>query len=338
MSLTVLKPGMLSSFQDNGRTGWQHQGIPVAGAMDERAHRLANLLAGNSADHACLEITLVGPTLRLEAPTCLAIGGADLGATLNGVAVPPLRPILGRAGDVLAFSTRPRHEHGVRAYLAVHGGYALDAVMGSESTYLRSGFGGWHGRALAKNDQIGLRAPLRGGDAALQTLAATLDDLRIYLPAPLVHMPRAALRLLPGAHWEAFDEASRQTLVQEAFKISPQSDRMGYRLSGPHLSLSKPREMLSEAASFGTIQVPAGGQPIILMADRQTTGGYPKIAQVASADLPLLAQCAPGQVLRFAMTGLEEAQRLDNARERAYLSLENSLQPLRALLAQHASS
>ncbi|WP_144632364.1 biotin-dependent carboxyltransferase family protein [Bordetella genomosp. 13] len=336
MSLTVLKPGLLSSFQDDGRTGWQHLGIPVAGAMDERAHRLANLLAGNSTDHATLEITLVGPTLRFDAPACLAIGGADLGAALNGIPIPPLRPMLARAGDVLTFSSRPRHERGVRAYLAVHGGYAIDPVMDSESTYLRSGFGGWQGRALAKDDRIGLRVVLQGDDAAQDSLAETLDDLRIYLPAPLVHMPREALRVLPGAHWDAFDEASRQRLVQEVFQISPQSDRMGYRLSGPHLALAKPREMLSEAASFGTIQVPAGGQPIILMADRQTTGGYPKIAQVASADLPLLAQYAPGQALRFAMIGLEEAQRLDNARERAYRGLEESLQALRALLAQHA--
>lgn len=338
MSLTVLKPGMQSSFQDDGRTGWQHLGIPVAGAMDERAHRLANLLVGNPAGHASLEITLVGPTLRFDAPACVAIGGADLGATLNGIGLPPLRPVLARADDVLAFSSRPRHERGVRAYLAVHGGYAIDPVMGSESTYLRSGFGGWHGRALAREDRIGLRTALGGGDAALDKLADALDDLRIYLPAPLVHMPREALRVLPGAHWEAFDEASRQRLVQEVFQISPQSDRMGYRLSGPHLSLGKPREMLSEAASFGTIQVPAGGQPIILMADRQTTGGYPKIAQVASADLPLLAQYAPGQALRFAMIGLEEAQRLDNARERAYRDLEHSLQALRDMLAQHTST
>lgn len=333
---TVLKPGMLSSFQDMGRTGWQHLGIPVAGAMDERAHRLANLLAGNTASHATLEITLVGPTLRFDAPACLAIGGADLGATLNGTAVPPLRPMLARQGDVLAFATRPRHERGVRAYLAVHGGYELEPVMGSESTYLRSGFGGWHGRALNKDDRIALRRPLQGDEAALQALAGALDDLRIYLPAPLVHMPRQALRILPGAHWDAFDADSRRRLVEDAFQISPQSDRMGYRLTGPNLALGKPREMLSEAASFGTIQVPAGGQPIILMADRQTTGGYPKIAQVASADLPLLAQYAPGQSVRFAMIGLEEAQRLDNARERAYRDLSSSLQALRELLAQHA--
>ncbi|SAI67760.1 histidine kinase inhibitor antagonist [Bordetella ansorpii] len=338
MSLTVLKPGMLSSFQDDGRTGWQHLGVPVAGAMDERAHRLANLLVGNPAGHASLEITLVGPTLRFDAPACVAIGGADLGATLNGIGIPPLRPMLARAGDVLTFSSRPRHERGVRAYLAVHGGYAIDPVMGSESTYLRSGFGGWHGRPLAREDRIGLHAALRGNDTALDKLADALDDLRIYLPAPLVHMPREALRVLPGAHWEAFDETSRQRLVQAVFQISPQSDRMGYRLSGPNLSLGKPREMLSEAASFGTIQVPAGGQPIILMADRQTTGGYPKIAQVASADLPLLAQYAPGQALRFAMIGLEEAQRLDNARERAYRDLEHSLQALRGMLAQHTSA
>nr|WP_277405233.1 biotin-dependent carboxyltransferase family protein [Achromobacter xylosoxidans] len=249
---------MLSSFQDRGREGYQHQGIPAAGAMDERAHRLANALAGNSGDPATLEMTLTGPTLRFDAPACFALAGADLGATLNGQEIPPHRPLVARAGDTLAFGARPAN--GVRAYLAVHGGFALAPVMGSETTYLRSGFGG------------------------------------------------------------------------SEFRISPQSDRMGYRLQGPALSMSQPRQMLSEAACFGTVQVPSGGEAIILMADRQTTGGYPKIAQIASVDLPLLAQYAPGRALRFAMIELDEAQRLDGERERAFAQLLDALAPLRALL------
>jgi len=332
---TVLKPGMLSSFQDRGREGCQHQGIPAAGAMDERAHRLANALAGNTQDCATLEITLAGPTLRFDAPACFALAGADLGATLNGQDIPRHRPLVARAGDTLAFGARPAL--GVRAYLAVHGGYALPPVMGSQATYLRSGFGGFHGRALAKGDQVPLARPLPVG-ANLDALAQALWNLRVYLPSALGGRTRAGIRFLPGRHWNEFSAASRRAFAEAEFRISPQSDRMGYRLTGPALAMDAPRQMLSEAACFGTVQVPAGGEAIILMADRQTTGGYPKIAQIATVDLPLLAQCAPGHALRFEPIPLEEAQRLDAARERAFAQLHEALAPLRALLNDGESS
>ena len=331
MSVTVLKPGMLSSFQDRGREGYQHQGIPAAGAMDERAHRLANALAGNLDEHATLEMTLTGPTLRFDAAACFALAGADLGATLNGQDIPIHRPLVARAGDTLAFGAKPAA--GVRAYLAVHGGFALPRVMGSESTYLRSGFGGFQGRALAKGDQVPLHAPLPA-DRDLDALQEALWNQRVYLPASLGAKRREHIRFLPGMHWDEFSEATREAFDGGAeFRISPQSDRMGYRLLGPALSMSQPRQMLSEAACFGTVQVPSGGEAIILMADRQTTGGYPKIAQVASVDLPVLAQCAPGQTLRFQLIALEDAQRLDSERERAFTQLQDALAPLRALLA-----
>lgn len=330
MSLSVIKPGMLSSFQDRGREGYQHQGIPAAGAMDERAHRLANALAGNAGDPATLEITLTGPTLRLNAPACFALAGADLGATLNGQVVPLHRPLVGRTGDVLAFGARPAV--GVRAYLAVHGGFALTPVMGSETTYLRSGFGGFHGRALAKGDEVPLRRPLADG-RDLDALQKDLWNLRVYLPAALGNKRRETIRFLPGMHWPEFSQASRRAFAASEFRISAQSDRMGYRLQGPSLSMHQPRQMLSEAACFGTVQVPSGGEAIILMADRQTTGGYPKIAQIATVDLPALAQCAPGQALRFQQIELEEAQHLDGERERAFAQLQDALVPLRALLA-----
>ncbi|CAB3718738.1 5-oxoprolinase subunit C family protein [Achromobacter kerstersii] len=329
MSLTVIKPGMLSSFQDAGRNGYQHQGIPAAGAMDERAHRLANALAGNAGAPATLEITLTGPTLRFDAPACFALAGADLGATLNGQDIAPHRPLVACAGDTLAFGARP--PTGVRAYLAVHGGFALPAVMGSESTYLRSGFGGFQGRALAKGDHIALRTPL-AAHRDLKALRDALWNLRIYLPGTLGNTRRAAIRFLPGLHWHEFSDATRDAFSGAEFRVSPQSDRMGYRLTGPALALEQPRQMLSEAACFGTVQVPSGGEAIILMADRQTTGGYPKIAQIATVDLPALAQTAPGDTLRFALISLDDAQRLDAERERAFTQLHEALAPLRALL------
>ncbi|MDQ8031014.1 MAG: biotin-dependent carboxyltransferase family protein [Bordetella sp.] len=332
MSLTVQKPGLLSTFQDEGRAGFQHQGIPAAGAMDARAHRLANVLAGNTADEATLEITLMGPVLRFEAPACIALAGADLGATLDGEPLPLLRPLVVRAGAVLAFGAP---QTGTRAYLAVHGGFALDPVMGSYSTYLRSGFGGFQGRALARGDRVGFRHALTDEPARLDALARELWELRIYLPATLRALQRSTVRFLPGLHWDEFNQASRHAFAEGEYRISAQSDRMGYRLDGPTLAMTAPRQILSEATSFGTVQVPAGGQPIVLMADRQTTGGYPKLAQIAAVDLPVLAQFAPGQTLRFAPIALDEAQQLDAARAQAFAALEAALAPLRAQLAGH---
>lgn len=326
MSLSVLKPGLLSTFQDAGRHGHQHLGIPVSGAMDWRAHALANLLAGNDTRPATLEITLAGPVLRFEAPTCFALAGADLNATLDGEPLAWSRPQWARAGQVLAFGA-PRH--GARTYLAVHGGFALTPVMGSCSTYVRSALGGWQGRALRAGDRIGLARALPPHVDGLQTL---LDSLRIYLPAALGDPARTRLRVLAGAHWDAFSTASQQTLLESEFRISAQADRMGYRLQGPMLALSSARQFLSEAVSFGTVQVPPGGEAIVLMADRQTTGGYPKLAQVASIDLPALAQRLPGATLRFSLIDLETAQRLDQARHAALMTLHDALQPLRACL------
>ncbi|AHV93538.1 biotin-dependent carboxyltransferase family protein [Bordetella holmesii] len=331
MSITVLKPGMLSTFQDEGRYGYQHQGIPVAGAMDERAHRLANLLAGNSAQPATLEITLTGPTLRFDSAACFALAGADLDATLDGKPLCMHRPLIARPGSVLAFGAPVQ---GARSYLAVYGGFALDPVMDSSSTYLRSGFGGWQGRALRKDDRVGLARPLRAQSDVLDPLAQALWDTRIYLPATLRNTPRDVLRVLPGPHWAEFSERTRTDFLSQAFRISAQSDRMGYRLQGPSLLMEQPRQILSEATCFGTIQVPAGGEAIVLMADRQTTGGYPKLAQIASVDLPSLAQRMPGEQVRFALIELEQAQELDAARARAFDELHAGLQSLRDPLLQ----
>jgi biotin-dependent carboxylase-like uncharacterized protein len=335
MTITISKPGLLSSFQDLGRLGYQHQGVPVAGAMDARAHRLASLLAGNDpARTASLEITLQGPTLRFERAACFALSGAALGAALNGTPLPVNRPLLARAGDVLAFGS-PGGAPGLRAYLAVHGGFVLPRVLDSESTYLRSGFGGHHGRALAKGDAIGLRTRLKVD--GLDALEDELWDIRLYLPGTLAVQARAAVRAMPGRQWHGFTQAARDAFANAAFTVTPQSERMGYRLSGPILSMETPRQMLSEATCFGTVQVPADGAPIVLMADRQTTGGYPKIAQVASVDLPVLAQTAPGSTIRFEMISLEDAQRLDGDRETAFARLAAALAPLRALYARHTT-
>ena len=330
MSLSVIRPGMLSTFQDLGRQGWQHLGVPVAGAMDARAHRLANLLAGNLDDTATLEVTVTGPTLRFDSACCVALSGAGFSLTRNGEPAALNRPLVMRAGDVLAFGARL---HGARAYLAVHGGFALEPRMGSTSTYLRGRMGGWQGRALQRGDRVGLRRPLDA--AALEPLARTLWDIRVYLPRAIAERARRAVRIIRSEQWPDFSAESCAALITEPFRIGPDSERMGYRLQGPTLALARPRQMISEAITFGTIQVPVGGQPIVLMADRQTTGGYPKIACVASVDLPLLAQMAPGDTVRFELVTLAQAQRLDAGREAALALLALQLAPLRQALLLH---
>ena len=330
MSVNVIKPGMLATFQDLGRVGYQHLGVPVAGSMDARAHRLANLLAGNAGDVATLEITLSGPTLRFEQPACIAICGADLSPHVRNKPIPLNRPIVLKAGSELSFAER---RHGARCYLAVFGGFAIANVLGSASTYVRSGMGGWHGRALRKGDQIGLNASLMS--SGLKALSRKLWEIEVYLPAALSSSPRKTVRIVKGAQWKDFSPESCAAMITQPFRISPDSERMGYRLQGPMIALSEPRQMISEATSFGTIQVPSGGQPIVLMADRQTTGGYPKIAHVAAVDLPLLAQMLPGDMVRFEPISLVQAQELDAKREVAFIALKDQLEPLRQVLQSH---
>jgi len=330
MSVLVLKPGPLSSLQDLGRHGFQRFGVIVSGAMDEWAHRVANLLVGNTGDDATLEVTLMGPSLQFEQTALVAITGADLSPRIGDAALPLGRPILVRAGSQLDFG---RRSHGCRAYLAVHGGFAVEPVMGSRSTYLRAGFGGFEGRALRKGDRL----PIGAGDArdVFPSLAHELEAGGGAFAAfrdgegPVPPHPCPAserIRFVAGQQWEAFTEEAHERFVRDAFRVSANSDRMGYRLEGTGLPLRAPLEMISEGVAFGTVQVPPDGNPIVLMADRQTAGGYPKIAAIASVDLPLVAQAVPQQEVRFERIGLEEAQRL-------YLQREQAIDRLRASVA-----
>lgn len=331
MSITVIKPGLLSSFQDLGRHGHQHLGVPVGGAMDVRAHRLANLLAGNDEDQASLEITLKGPQLRFDAASCIAISGADLAPALNQQPIPNNRPVIVQAGDVLTFGTRRR---GLRAYLAVHGGFCLPCVLGSRSTYMRGTLGGLQGRSLRANDRLALNQALDSTQAP--ALSEALWKIKVYLPALLGNTHRRDVRIIAGPHADRFTPESWQQLLSADWRVAAQSERMGYRLDGPVLNLADTRQLLSEGTSFGTIQVPADGQPIILMADRQTTGGYARIAHVATVDLPVIAQTMPGEHLRFRDISLGEAQQLDHEREAAFERLFRGVADIRTLLGDAA--
>jgi antagonist of KipI len=311
MTMRVLRPGLLTTVQDLGRRGYQNQGVVVGGAVDTLALRLANLLVGNPQGAAALEVTLQGPRLAVEDDAWIAVGGGDLTSMLDGQRIPLWRPVLARRGSLLEFGA-PRL--GCRAYLAVAGGFDAPQVLGSRSTYLRAGIG----RALRKGDVLtpGVALPLPASRASCFPHPSLLPD---YSPHPV-------LRVLRGNQFAAFTAESRERFFQQAYTVTPQSDRMGCRLSGPVLELQQDEQMISEAVTCGSLQVPPAGAPILLLADRQTTGGYPKIGQVAAVDLPLAAQVPPGGTVRFQEITLAEAHEL-------YLKREAALQQLEAALA-----
>jgi len=324
----VLKPGLFTTVQDLGRPGYQKTGLVVSGALDAVALRTANLLVGNPATAAGLECTLRGPVLRFEADTLLALSGADLAATIAGQPVPLGRPVAVRAGAVLAFGA-PKLAG--RAWLAVAGGVAVPLVLGSRATYLRAALGGLSGRALRAGDALPvgewpalarrlfdtLKPAETAGWASARWLAAS--EAAAPLGMPLV------VRALPGPEYAQFAPSSQQSFWQELFTVTTEADRMGCRLSGPALTRATTAELLSSAVTFGTVQVPPGGQPIVLLADCQTTGGYPRLAQVISADLGRLAQALPGTRLRFQPVSLAEAQALYLAQERRLRTLERAV-------------
>jgi len=309
--LHVLRPGMFTTVQDLGRWGWQQYGIVVGGAMDLAGARLANMLAGNEPGAALLECTLSGPTIRFERDTLIAIGGGDFTPMLDGVPLPLWRPVLVRSGSTLQMGVA---RTGCRCYLAVAGGIDVAPVLGSRSTYLRAVIGGVEGRMLRAGDRLpaGASGPL--AQAISERLG--IPDQEPFRAAPWRVSPellppyteRPVLGVLPGRHRGLFAEEALERFWQTDYTVSSQSDRMGYRLQGAPLQLAHKQDLLSEAVPMGTIQVPPDGQPIILMADRQTTGGYPVIGYVTTADLPVLAQVKPGARICFRPVTLAVAE------------------------------
>lgn len=312
--LTIHKSGMQTTVQDLGRTGFQKYGVVAAGAMDPYALRMANLLVGNEENAAALEITLMGPSIHFEEAHVISICGGDLTPQLDGKAVKSWRAITAAKGQTLTFG-KPRS--GSRCYMAVAGGIDVPAVMGSRSTYIRAGLGGYQGRALESGDQLAI-----GEASAAQQ--STAQNRSWFVPSPS-YSPNPVIRVTKGRQFELFSEQSQKYFLSETFSVNPQSDRMGYRLDGPRLALAEAQEMISEAVVFGSIQVPADGNPIILMADRQTAGGYPKIAEVITVDLPLISQLKPGGHLRFTEISIEEAQRLLKLQEKTINCLKRAI-------------
>ena len=294
MSVLVKTSGPLTTVQDEGRFFYQSSGIRPSGVMDGAAYEAANALVGNAKGEAVLEMTFLGAALEFQSAAWFALTGADMQAKLDGVPVERYRAVKAEAGQTLTVGMAVS---GCRGYLAVRGGFDVPLVMGSRSTDVSAKLGGFGGRALKAGD-------------VLPTLPAddwTPTDLRYEPP---VYESEITVRVVPGPQQEYFTAAGVDTFFSAVYEISPNSDRMGLRLDGPEIESISGTDIVSDGIVFGSIQVPSGGVPIILMADHQTAGGYAKIGTVLSFDLPKLAQARPGDKVRFARISAEEAQAL----------------------------
>jgi len=312
--IRVIKPGMLTTVQDLGRWGYQAEGVPVAGPMDCCAHRAANALVGNAPDLATLEVTLLGPELEVSDERGIAIVGAEFAVTLDGREVPWNSAFVANAGSRLRFGARRR---GARAYVAVAGGIATPPTLGSRATHLIGAMGGVQGRALQAGDVLPLGRVARAALPAVRARAGSALP-----PLPSGH---ARVRVLEGPQADYFEASALDALQSGPYIISNTSDRMGFRLEGPTLRHARGADIISDATPLGVLQVPAEGQPILLMADRQTAGGYPKLATVISADIPIAGQLGPGDAISFVVCSLREAMAALIAQERALMALEGAV-------------
>ncbi|MFA9556384.1 biotin-dependent carboxyltransferase family protein [Evansella sp. AB-rgal1] len=305
----VLEPGLHTTVQDLGRIGYQKYGIGQSGVMDDYSFQLGNLLLGNDRNAAGLEITMLGPNLRIVKDVVIAITGANLSPAVNGEPVAMWSTLFLHKGDELQFG---KPQIGARAYILVAGGIEVSEVMGSRSTNIKGRFGGWEGRALEKEDVI-VGSNLTSKFLRKRTLAHDV-------------LPNMSgddeIRVISGPQEDMFSEEAITAFYQSSFKITTSSDRMGYRLEGEYLHCENQGEMITDAVALGSIQVPGDGNPIVLMADRQTSGGYPKIANVISVDMWKVAQRLPGQALTFKKIELEEAHQELHKREKIFKQLQ----------------
>ncbi len=316
--LKIQEPGIHSTIQDLGRFGYQDLGVPVSGALDATSFRLANALAGNDEKMAAIEILLQGPTIEVCAETVsIALAGTSTPIEVLGETprlVPPWQSLMLRQGEV--FRIGPVRGS-VGCYLAIEGGFDLEPILGSLSTYVRAGLGGFNGGRLAQGDEL----PLRQDSVPERT------EVRLAKWPDLA--PRERLRVVLGPQLGDFKEDSVETFLNAAYRVSPQADRMGFRLDGPPLSHARDFNIVSDGIATGAIQVPGSGQPIVLLADRQTTGGYPKIATIISADLPAAGRLKPGDPVRFIAVEVKQAEAIRRKDEEEIMAMIAGIVPAR---------
>ena len=312
MGIRVLKAGMLTTVQDLGRNGYQSQGFSVAGVMDVRSFKIANLLLDNPENEAVLEFTLIGPTLQFTSATIIAITGGDFTPTLNGEPVPMYEAIYVNRGDILKFGSA---RTGSRGYIAFSSYLDIPVVMGSRCTNLKSQIGGFKGRKLRDEDYIGFRMKRRYLPYFLSRKLKPDDFSK----------EQETLRVVLGPQDELFSKQGIDTFLSEEYTVTSDFDRMGCRLEGAFIARKDEKDMISDGIAYGSVQVPSHGKPIILLSDRQTTGGYPKIATVASVDIPKLVQRKTDHKIKFEAISVQEAQKLYREEEKAYEKMRNSI-------------
>jgi biotin-dependent carboxylase-like uncharacterized protein len=299
--ITILKPAVQTTVQDLGRHGFRHLGVGGSGAMDRLSLMIGNYLVGNAATTAALELCMPPARIRLDASCAIALTGADCPARLDDTPVGVGCRIVVQAGQTLDLSAA---HSGTRAYLCISGGIDVPQVLGSRSTDLHAGMGGLEGRLLRRGDVLRI-APSTISDRAPASVALPPTD--------------GSIRVMPGPEFDGFAPQARDAFVQGSWKVTPQSNRMGYRLDGPALLRQDTAELRSHAVFPGTIQVPPGGAPIVLMADAQATGGYPRIAAVIAADLGRLAQISPGASIHFELCTRADALLALQQQQQGYL-------------------
>ncbi|CAB3737406.1 5-oxoprolinase subunit C family protein [Paraburkholderia rhynchosiae] len=318
--IEILTVGPLCSIQDEGRRGYRNLGLGLAGAMDQLAYRVGNVLCGNDAGVASLEMTVFPVKLRFGKRVRVALSGAACPITVDEKKIPPWWSFVVEAGQTLTVSAPLS---GVRAYLSVHGGLAVPDVLGSRSTDIKSGLGGHEGRCLKRGDVLGV------GEPTNSPLAASESGFGVMPPdvalTDLVPTSNRSVRVMPGAEFDRFSEAGLETFWNTGWNVTPDSNRIGYRLEGPEVEFKQPVEMLSHGILPGVIQVPPSGRPIVIMSDGQTSGGYPKIGTVIEADLWRLAQTPIGSQVRFEEVSVQDAVLASTSVNRYVSQIENSL-------------
>ncbi len=306
--IRVLEPGLLTTVQDLGRPGYADLGVSSSGAADPLSLRLGNLLVGNTENAAALEMTLAGGTFEFDGVALIALSGSDFGCTLDGTPVPTWVPFEVTRGQVLRCG---KTRAGARCYLCVNGGFDVPLVLGSAATHLLTKMGGLEGRALRSGDVLQTAHP----EAPVFTIG------QVHPQRVAARLARDLLRVTPGPQAEWFSSETASVFANETYSISETSDRMGLRLSGAPLLLPDVREMITEGVALGAIQIPPDGQPILLSVEHQTTGGYPKIANVIAADIPRAGQLRPQDRVRFEFVSFQQAAALLRQQEEWIYSL-----------------
>lgn len=317
MNLRIIKAGILDTIQDLGRSGGQHLGINPGGAMDKASAQIANILVGNDRKEAVIELHFPSSEFFFEKPALIALAGADFCAHVNGEEIGSMQPVVLSKYSILQFH---RLKKGARAYLAVHGGFDVPKWMDSYSTHLKAGVGGYKGRALHKDDEIPLR------DIPLVDQSIVNKEYHV-LPWKAEKEPDESghsILVLPGNEWGRLTESSQIKFLRHLFSIGSHSDRMGYQLKGSNLSTKTKEELVSSAVNFGTIQLLPDGELIVLMADHQTVGGYPRIAHVIAAHHGRLAQLKPGDRVSFRLTDMDTARKLVLQQLRHLIQLQHA--------------